>query len=269
MTQTVPVPDAVLWEPDNPFLYVLETSTGGDACSTRFGMREFHFDPATRQADAQRQGVLPARREPDAAPVLRRPEVRRAAVGRSLGAEVPRRDPPANALERLPHLHRPAAPAVARHRRRGRPAAAIRVSRSGAIASRSRHKLWKEDEIERQLREFMRDNWNHPSVVIWDASNETHWDFLRKKLVPAVRGLDLSNRPWENGYEQPDAPGDPYEDHPYRFSYLPLRQAALLPDEPTWRSPHLRNSKAGRPGTRPSSTSMTGSGCTATARPPN
>jgi beta-galactosidase len=41
---------------------------------------------------------------------------------------------------------------------------------------------------------------------------------LRQKLVPAVRGLDLSGRPWENGYEQPTAPGDPYEDHPYRFS---------------------------------------------------
>ena len=67
----------------------------------------------------------------------------------------------------------------------------------------------------------MRDNWNHPSVAIWDASNETHWSFLRQKLVPSVRGLDLSNRPWENGYEQPAAPGDPYEDHPYLFiSYL-------------------------------------------------
>ena len=50
VTQSVPVPNVVLWEPDNPFLYLLETSTGGDVRSTRFGMREFHFDPTTRQA---------------------------------------------------------------------------------------------------------------------------------------------------------------------------------------------------------------------------
>jgi hypothetical protein len=111
-----------------------------------------------------------------------------------------------------------------------------------------RHKLWKEDDIQQQLRDFMRDNWNHPSVVIWDASNETHWDFLRQKLVPSVRGLDLSGRPWENGYQQPDAPGDPYEVHPYRFgSYVfgkpPYFQmsdldlaAQKVPDD--WRSRH-------------------------------
>ena len=63
----------------------------------------------------------------------------------------------------------------------------------------------------------MRDNWNHPSVAIWDASNETHWAFLKDKLIPAVRGLDLSNRPWENGYNLPQGPDDPYEWHPYKF----------------------------------------------------
>src|ERR1019366_2842690 len=38
--QTLPITDAVLWSPENPFLYVLETSTDGDNVSTRFGMRE-------------------------------------------------------------------------------------------------------------------------------------------------------------------------------------------------------------------------------------
>ncbi len=40
------VPDAKLWTPEEPNLYVLETSTGGDSTSTRFGMREFRFDTA-------------------------------------------------------------------------------------------------------------------------------------------------------------------------------------------------------------------------------
>ena len=33
-----------------PFLYTLETSTGGDSSETRFGMREFRFDTATKRA---------------------------------------------------------------------------------------------------------------------------------------------------------------------------------------------------------------------------
>ena len=50
ITETVKVPDAKLWTPEEPNLYVLETSTGGDSISTRFGMREFRFDTATRRA---------------------------------------------------------------------------------------------------------------------------------------------------------------------------------------------------------------------------
>ena len=46
----VPLPRAHLWTPEDPFLYVVETSTEGDSVSTRFGMREFRFDTATRRA---------------------------------------------------------------------------------------------------------------------------------------------------------------------------------------------------------------------------
>ncbi len=42
--QTLALPGAVLWTPDNPFLYVLKTTSGGDSSTTRFGMREFHFE---------------------------------------------------------------------------------------------------------------------------------------------------------------------------------------------------------------------------------
>jgi beta-glucuronidase len=42
--QTIAVPDAELWSPDDPFLYVLDTSSGGDSSTIRFGMRELHFE---------------------------------------------------------------------------------------------------------------------------------------------------------------------------------------------------------------------------------
>jgi len=61
----------------------------------------------------------------------------------------------------------------------------------------------------------MRDNWNHPSVVVWDANNETKDDMFGQKIIPAVRPLDLSRRPWENSYNKPASPNDPVEHHPY------------------------------------------------------
>ena len=47
----------------------------------------------------------------------------------------------------------------------------------------------------RQYGEWMRDNWNHPSVAIWDANNETCDALFAEKIIPAVRGLDLSGPP--------------------------------------------------------------------------
>jgi len=74
------------------------------------------------------------------------------------------------------------------------------------------------DEMIRQYKDWMWDNWNHPSVVVWDANNETKSDLFGEKIIPAVRPLDLSNRPWENSYNRPADPNDPVEDHPYLMS---------------------------------------------------
>ena len=47
---TVPVRDARLWTPEDPFLYELDVDTGADVYRTRFGMRTFTTDPATGRA---------------------------------------------------------------------------------------------------------------------------------------------------------------------------------------------------------------------------
>jgi len=60
-----------------------------------------------------------------------------------------------------------------------------------------------------------RDTWNHPSVAVWDANNETKDESFGAKIIPAVRPLDLSQRPWENSSNAPAGPNDPVEDHPY------------------------------------------------------
>jgi hypothetical protein len=74
------------------------------------------------------------------------------------------------------------------------------------------------DEMIRQYRDWMRDHWNHPSVVVWDANNETKDDLFGARIIPAVRPLDLSDRPWENSYNAPAGPNDPVEYHPYLMS---------------------------------------------------
>jgi hypothetical protein len=74
------------------------------------------------------------------------------------------------------------------------------------------------EEMIRQYKDWMRDNWNHPSVAVWDANNETKNDVFGSKIIPAVRSLDLSSRPWENSYNAPAGPDDLVEDHPYLMS---------------------------------------------------
>ena len=80
------------------------------------------------------------------------------------------------------------------------------------------NRQWDADELIRQYKEWMRDNWNHPSVAVWDANNESYDSVFAEKVIPAVRSIDLSNRPWENSYNTPAGPDDPVEDHPYLFS---------------------------------------------------
>ena len=72
-------------------------------------------------------------------------------------------------------------------------------------------------EMITEYSEWMRDNWNHPSVAIWDASNESWLPQFSSTIIPQVRHLDLSDRPWENSYNVPVGPNDPVEDHQYLF----------------------------------------------------
>jgi hypothetical protein len=90
------------------------------------------------------------------------------------------------------------------------------------------HEQWDTAEVIRQYGEWMRDNWNHPSVAVWDSNNETVEPLFAEKIIPSVRGLDLSNRAWDNGWSLPEGADDPVEHHPYlageKFSLAKLEQ---------------------------------------------
>ena len=74
----------------------------------------------------------------------------------------------------------------------------------------------KADVLTEEYTRWMREQWNHPCVVIWDAQNETVTN-ESGKAIDAVRHLDMSNRPWDNGWGVPQSDNDCIESHPYLF----------------------------------------------------
>jgi len=89
------------------------------------------------------------------------------------------------------------------------------------------------EAVTTEFTDWIHERANHPSVVIWDAANETantkRGGPLLREAVKAVRHLDLSNRPWEPStwfHHTQEAPvlsqkGDVTEWHPYSvFDYL-------------------------------------------------
>ena len=214
--QTVPIADARLWSPEDPFLYRLETHTAGDAAQTRFGMREFHFDTVTQRA------YLNGR------PYFLR--------GSNIALHRFFEDPQSGTLpwneawlQRLlvtipKQLHWNSF----RFTIGPVPDRWLEIADENGLLIQNEYAVWVGSPIWTTWRsaydvkqmtseyaEWMRDGWNHPSVVIWDASNESWLPELTAKVLPAVRALDLSGRPWENSYNEPGDPNDPVEDHNY------------------------------------------------------
>ncbi len=214
------IPDAHLWSPEDPFLYELATSTGADSLVTRFGMREFRFDTATRRAylngkvyfmrgsnvtlhrffEDPKSGELPW----DEAWVWRLlvdiPKKMHWNSFRFCIGPVP---------DRWLEIADEAGLLIQNE---------FFVWTGAPDWDRKYARHWDGEEMIRQYSDWLRDNWNHPSVAIWDANNESLDPLFGETIIPAVRPLDLSHRPWENSYNQPVGPEDPIEDHPYLYS---------------------------------------------------
>jgi beta-galactosidase len=219
LTQRFTLLSAHLWTPEDPFLYQLETTAGGDSLSTRFGMRDFHFDSATGKAYLNgrpyylRGSNITLHRffeDPDCG---NRPWDE--GWVRKLLVEIPKK----MHWNTFRFCIGPA------------PDRWLEIADEGGLLVQNEFFIWtgapdwdkgysrKWDvkEMIRQYSDWMRDNWNHPSLVVWDANNESLDEVFGKEIIPAVRPLDLSNRPWENSYNEPAGPDDPVEYHPYQF----------------------------------------------------
>jgi hypothetical protein len=211
----VALADCQLWSPEDPFLYEVTARTSGDEFTTRFGMREFKFDPATGRAmlngkpyfmrgsnitlyrffeDADR-GDLPWRKS----------------WVRLLHRRI--KDMHWNCLRYCIGFP---------------PELWYRIADEEGILIQDEFPIWYSDdwknlakgvttaELVKQYKEWMQERWNHPCVVVWDANNETTSDETGP-AIRQVRELDLSGRPFDNSYMPPALPGDVLEEHPYHF----------------------------------------------------
>ena len=229
----VPIAKRHLWSPEDPFLYTLEADSGADSFQTRFGMREFRFDPATGRAmlngkpyfmrgsnftlyrffEDEASGLLPWDNN----------WVRRL-------------------HQRVKDMHWN----CLRYCIGFPPEAWYDIADEVGILIQDEFPIWthtketKRDELAAEYAEWLRERWNHPCVVIWDANNETRSDETGP-AIRQVRGLDLSNRPWDNGYNPPQEPGDMFESHPYHFVNPKFKLANLATADPVPQAEPLHN----------------------------
>ena len=239
VVETIRIPEAKLWSPEEPFLYTLQTSTGGDSATTRFGMRDFRFDPVSKRA--MLNGKVYFMRGSNIA--LHRffedPECKGLpwdeAWVRKLLIDNPKR-------MHWNSFRFSIGPVPDRWLELADEAGLLIQNEffvwTGGEGWANWHKDWDAQSLIGQYKEWMRDNWNHPSLVVWGACNETLSPVTGEKVIPAVRGLDLSNRAWENGSlgsncNRPVAPADPESVHPYLFDQPGFRPQDLEKEDGT------------------------------------
>ena len=205
-----------LWSPEDPFLYEVEVKGTADVYTTRFGMRSFRLDPATGHA------VLNGK------PYFMR--------GSNITIHRFFEDPERGSLpwneEWVRKMHKSFKGMhwnSLRYSIGFPPEIWYRIADEEGILIQDEFPIWycmakpgqvEEDELVNEYREWMRERWNHPCVVLWDACNETASPEIGK-AIRRVRGLDFSKRPWDNGWSAPDDPGDSTEAHPYHFIFGP------------------------------------------------
>ena len=246
---TVGIRAARLWTPEDPFLYELVVDTGGDVSRTRFGLRSFSTDPVTGRALLNGKPYY-----------LRGSNV---CIFRFLEdaarADLPwDRDWVRKLHRRFKEMHWNSL----RYCIGLPPEQWYEIADEEGIMIQNEFPIWyggkpdgwpkglTQEHLAVEYTEWMREQWNHPCVVIWDAQNETTDDHVVGPTIMAVRGLDLSKRPWDNGWGTPQQFGDISECHPYRannkkFSLANFAHETGIPDiGPGWHThPFINKAK--------------------------
>ena len=208
----IPISDAHLWTPDDPFLYtatvrLADKKQPSDAVSKRFGMREFgkqgkYFTLNGEKIILRGTNITLHRFFED--PECRALPWNRAWVTKLL-AELPKQAH-WNAMRICVGLV---------------PDFWYDIADENGLMLQNEWLYWQNHGWDEQIRQEYT-NWvwtdgNHPSIVIWDAINE-NWDsYIGTKLIPDLKKLDPT-RIWDSGFMTTDELGEGDnmdEPHPY------------------------------------------------------
>ena len=211
---SVQMTNCQLWSPESPFLYILEAETDSDFVTTRFGMRTFRFNPETKLAELNGKPYF--MRGSNITPY-------RFFEDESRGQLPWDKDWVRQLHEKVKDMHWN----CLRYCIGFPPEFWYDLCDELGILIQDEFPIWEMNidnvnkyiSTENLVNEYiawMRERWNHPCVVIWDACNETRSP-QTIEAIAKVRNLDLSNRPWDNGWNPPSEPGDSFEAHPYHF----------------------------------------------------
>jgi hypothetical protein len=204
-----------LWSPEQPFLYEIEVDIGTDALTSRFGMRSFEFDKESGRAVLNGEPYI-----------MRGTNVcaYRFFEDEKRGDKPWRRQWVRRLHRRFKSMHWNSI----RYCIGFPPELWYEIADEEGFLIQDEFPIWllskapenpQSEKIIPEYTEWMRERWNHPCVVIWDAQNESVTEETGEALS-AVRHLDLSGRPWDNGWGEPQSDEDCIETHPYLFSKL-------------------------------------------------
>lgn len=211
----VKIPECKLWSPETPQLYAIHLSTGHDDKVVKFGMRSFSFDKDKRVALLNGKPYYMRGTNVCMYRFFEDPQ----------RGTLPWNDQWAIALHvKFKKMHWNAM----RHTISFPPERWYEIADSVGILLQDEYPIWwgpwgmsgiRAHHLQREYTEWMQERWNHSSVVIWDAQNESITPETGK-AIQAVRGLDRSGRPWDNGWSPPQAETDLVETHPYLMEFL-------------------------------------------------
>jgi hypothetical protein len=240
----IPIENCRFWSPETPFLYTLEVTTNADLYKTRFGMRELRFDSISNQA------ILNGK------PYFLR--------GTNITLYRFFEDPSCGNLpwnyDWVRKMHQKFKRDMYWNSYRNcigfPPEEWYNIADEEGFLIQDEFPIWyggtdwnkwtkhlNSDELAIEYKEWMQERWNHPSIVIWDASNETRLcNPYIDSAIAKVRTLDLSGRVWDNSYGVVRLKNDIFESHPYHFSdadfkFKDIAKASIIPEGNAQKNP--------------------------------
>ncbi len=206
------ITDVEYWSPENPTLYEIHTQTAGDSQVDIFGFRTFRFNPDTHFPELN--------------------GVRYPLLGTNLCINRFYEDPDRGTLpwdstwvrtlaQKIKSMHWNSV----RFHVGFAPDFWYSIFDEEGILIQDEFNIWTgplydiaqtSEQLSAELIDWVNERANHPSVIIWDVTNESNSP-KATEAISVARTYDIQNRPWENSFQGQHSSGDPMEIHPYLF----------------------------------------------------